>query len=139
MAGAGSLSGVVIRREDYVAMRRHVAREAPVEACGLVAGRKGRSLKVYPIPNVLRSAVGFRMAPEAQWRAMREMLERGWDMLAIYHSHPQGPPYPSTTDLREMAYPRATYLIWAPVGEVWLCRAFVLGAEGFVEIPLRQG
>jgi hypothetical protein len=32
-------------------------------------------------------------------------------MIAIYHSHPVDPPYPSATDARNAFYPDAVYLI----------------------------
>lgn len=128
--------GLLLRREDYQAMADHVAREAPIEACGLVAGQGRRSCGVFPVPNLLQSPTRFRMEPEAQWRAMKTMLDQGLDILAIYHSHPSGPPRPSAVDEREMAYPNAVYLIWAPLGAVWLCRAFRWTSQGFTEAPL---
>ncbi len=129
--------GLLLRREDYLAMSQHVACEAPLEACGLVAGAARQSQGVYPVPNVLRSPVRFRMAPEDQWRAMKTIMEQGLDILAIYHSHPTGPPWPSAIDTQEMAYPDSAYLIWAPIGQTWICRAYRWISQGFVEIPLR--
>lgn len=130
-------STLVLQRQHYRAMQQHVATEAPLEACGLVASQGGYSVAVFPIPNALHSPTRFRMDPQAQWQAMRVMLAQNWEMLAIYHSHPQGPPHPSETDWREAAYPEAVYLIWAPVGAYWVCRAFRWTRHGFLEIPLR--
>ena len=129
--------GLWLRREDYAAMAHHVSAEAPLEACGLVAGQGLYSAGVYPVPNALRSPVRFRMEPQAQWRAMKAFLDQGLTFLAIYHSHPHGPPRPSAIDAREMAYPEVFYLIWAPRGQTWLCHAFRWAGQGFVEVPLR--
>ncbi len=128
--------GLLLSHAHYRAMRRHVATEAPLEACGLLAGLGRRSVAVFPVPNALHSPTRFRMDPQAQWRVMQRMLEHGWDMLAIYHSHPQGPPHPSVTDWREAAYPEALYLIWTPQGGTWLCRAFRWTPKGFREVPI---
>jgi len=87
---------LTLRREDWWAMREHVAREAPYEACGMVAGREGQSAHVFPIPNELRSPTRYRMEPRAQLAAFEAMDEHGWELLAIYHSHPQGRAYPAT-------------------------------------------
>jgi proteasome lid subunit RPN8/RPN11 len=39
------------------------------------------------------------------------MRERGEELFAIFHSHPQAPAEPSATDLELAAYPDALYLI----------------------------
>ena len=39
------------------------------------------------------------------------MWARGWDLLAIYHSHTLTPAYPSATDVRLAFYPEAHYVI----------------------------
>ncbi len=129
--------GFLLRREDYAQMAQHVQTAAPLEACGLIAGQAGRSVAVYPIPNVLASPSRFRMAPEAQWQALYAIEQQGWDLLGIYHSHPQGPPSPSEVDARELTYPEVFHLIWAPLGAVWVCRAFFWTPQGFTEAPLR--
>ncbi len=126
---------MLLRYTHYLAMQRHVAAAAPLEACGLVAGRDGVSVAVYPIPNMLHSPTRYRMEPRAQVRAFFAMEAAGLELLAIYHSHPQGPPVPSATDIHEAAY-AVPYLIWAPLGETWLARAFLL-QHGGREVPLR--
>ncbi len=129
--------GIGLRREHVAAMRAHVAREAPHEACGLVAGRDGWSQHVYPIPNVAAHPERrYRMDPRAQWRAFQDMDAHGWDLLAIYHSHPCGTPYPSSIDLAEAAYP-VVYLIWAPVGTTWVVRGYRLDRGRGLPVPVR--
>lgn len=105
-------------------MRVDVSRRSPEEACGLVAGEGGRSIAVIEVANLLRSPVRFRMDPQEQIEALTRIEAQGWELLAIYHSHPAGPPFPSPTDLDEWYYPEAYALIWAPEGERWGCRAF---------------
>ena len=51
------------------------------------------------------------MDPRDQIDALREMRERGESLFAIYHSHPDSPPAPSETDLKQAGYPEALYLI----------------------------
>lgn len=128
--------GITLRREDWEAMARHVAEEAPYEACGLVAGKDGLSTHVYPIPNEVRSPWRYRMEPRAQLAAFDDMDAHGWDLLAIYHSHPQGRPYPSAIDVAEAAYP-VVYLIWAPVGNIWVCRGYLLEGGHIRLVPVR--
>ena len=126
---------MLLRYTHYIAMRQHVAAEAPLEACGLIAGQGGMSAAVYPIPNALHSPTRYRMDPRAQVQTMFALEAAGLELLAIYHSHPQGPPLPSATDLHEATY-AVPYLIWSPIGETWLVRAFRL-QNGIQEVPLR--
>jgi proteasome lid subunit RPN8/RPN11 len=51
------------------------------------------------------------MDSQQQLRAMLEMDELGWDLGAIYHSHPRTPAYPSATDIKLAFFPEAAYVI----------------------------
>ncbi len=82
------------------------------EVCGLVSARDGQPVHCYPVVNAAaQPAHRFRMDPQQQIEAMRQMRERGEELFAIYHSHPDAPALPSATDLREAAYPDALYII----------------------------
>ncbi|MCW5876672.1 MAG: M67 family metallopeptidase [Anaerolineales bacterium] len=107
-------------------MRQHVAALAPQEACGLLAGEGEQVLAAYPVRNELASQTHFRMDPAEQWAAFQAMEAQGWDLLAIYHSHPTGPARPSRQDALGAAYPGAAHFIWTPVEGDWDCRAFGL-------------
>ena len=126
---------MLLRYKDYVAMRQHVAAEAPLEACGLVAGQAGESRGVFPIKNILHSPLAYRMAPAEQVRALTRMDANGETLLAIYHSHPEGAPLPSRRDVAEAAYD-VIYLIWARVGATWVVRGFRLRGHA-QEVPVR--
>lgn len=102
---------LVLTRQHLEEIIAHALEESPNEACGLLGGKEGRVEKVYPLPNVERSPVRYRAEPEAQFRAMTEIEERGWEIVGIYHSHPWGPPYPSGVDVEMAYYPEAIYLI----------------------------
>ncbi len=117
-------------------MRRHAARRAPLEACGLLAGKGGQVELVLGVPNAERSPVRFRMQPRAQWRAFRRIEAAGLELVGIYHSHPRGPAIPSPTDVAETAYPVVT-LIWSRVGGKWRARGFRIQAGEIVEISLQ--
>lgn len=117
---------IQLRREDWQAMQADVAARAPQEACGLVAGRQGLSQHVYVIENELASPTRFRLNAQQQVAALAHMQRQGWELLAIYHSHPQGPRHPSQTDLSEASYSGVVHLIWSFVADSWGCRAFLL-------------
>lgn len=121
----------------WAAMHAHVAACAPEEACGIVAGRDGKSLDVVPLENVLHSATRYRIAPQAQFEAFSVLMAQGQELLAIFHSHPRGPARPSRIDIAEAFYPNTAYLIWAPDAHDWCCRAFRIAGDRAREIPLQ--
>ena len=101
----------LINRWQYEQLLRHLNDVYPEEGCGLIAGNKGITKKVYPIRNMLASKTAFEMEPIEQLTAMLDMDNKGLDLLAIYHSHPSGPPVPSETDISNAYYPEAAHLI----------------------------
>jgi [CysO sulfur-carrier protein]-S-L-cysteine hydrolase len=117
------------------AMRRHVAHESPLEACGLLAGKNGVVELVLAVKNAAESKVRFRMEPRAQLRAFEHIEAAGQDVLAIFHSHPKGPSVPSPTDIKEAAYP-VVHIIWSPVGRNWHARGFWIEEGHAAEVPL---
>jgi proteasome lid subunit RPN8/RPN11 len=92
-------------------MLAHVAGLWPEEACGLVGGREGRAARLYPVENVRHSPVAFEMEPVQQIKALLAMEAEGLELIAIYHSHPNGPARPSATDVANAYYPDAVQLI----------------------------
>ncbi len=131
-----SLQQITLTGQHWLQILSDVRARAPKEACGLIAGVAGVSIKVFEIRNRLSSPVRFRMDPQQQLDAMLEMDEKSWDMLAIYHSHPQGPAFPSATDIAEAAYPETANLILHPFKDEWQARAFLIQANQVLEIPL---
>ncbi len=105
-------------------MLDHVLACLPEEACGLLAGRDDEVQRVLPVANAARSPFRYRMEPRAQLEAMLAIEAAGLEMVGIYHSHPQGPPGPSATDVAEAAYPEALQLIWSPGETGWDVRAY---------------
>lgn len=84
----------------------------PLEGCGLLAGdEQGRITAVYPIDNILQSPTAYEMEASQQIQAMLDLEFCGWQLIAIYHSHPQGPETPSPTDIALAYYPEAATII----------------------------
>ncbi|MEX1071753.1 MAG: M67 family metallopeptidase [Anaerolineales bacterium] len=110
----------------YEEMRAHVATEVPLEGCGLLAGEKGKSRAIFLIRNEAESSTRFIMAAKEQLKAFTDIEREGWELLAIYHSHPNGPPHPSQTDLGESLYPGVAHLIWSQQAGEWSCLAYLL-------------
>ena len=103
---------LTIKRPFLQQMLQHLQAAYPLEGCGLLAGDEmGKVTAVYPIHNILQSPTNYEMDPRQQIQAILDMEDKGWQMIAIFHSHPQGPDYPSPTDIALAFYPEAVNII----------------------------
>ena len=129
---------LILLRLHWEQMRTWVSSATPEEACGLIAGINRTSSRIYPVENELHSPVRFRLHPQKQLDAFIDIESRGLDFLAIYHSHPKGPGFPSQTDLAEFAYPEVLSLIWYPEQGSWQCRCYEIKDLMYIEINIRK-
>ena len=51
------------------------------------------------------------MDPKELLRVYHEIDDRGWEIIAIYHSHTHSEAYPSATDVRLATWPEALYIL----------------------------
>jgi proteasome lid subunit RPN8/RPN11 len=96
--------------DDIVAQ----ARANPgIEVCGLLGGQGAEVKRVYAVPNTSPTpAARFLMDDQSFVTAYFDIEDRGWDLVAIYHSHPAGARTdPSPTDVADAGYPEALNLI----------------------------
>ncbi len=98
-------------RATYDELIEHARSDFPYEVCGLLAGRDGRVVKHYRIPNAARSMTYYSMDPKAMLHAMNEIDDEDWELAAIYHSHTHTEAFPSPTDVQLAFYPDPVYLI----------------------------
>lgn len=125
---------LAIPRAIHDAIIEQSRREAPNECCGLLAGlipAEGdyRVLGHFPLVNALASPTAFESEPRGLLDAHRQLREKNWEILAVYHSHPSTPAMPSARD-REMSYSDqvATVIISPVDGDVrawWIQETFV--------------
>jgi proteasome lid subunit RPN8/RPN11 len=104
-------------------MIAYVDRHAPLEACGLLAGKRARAEKMIEVSNQAQSPVRFVMDPYEQLRAFDWIESHGLDLVGIFHSHPTGPAAVSATDISEAAYP-VVHVILSHQDHTWQARGF---------------
>jgi proteasome lid subunit RPN8/RPN11 len=117
-------------------MLEHVISCLPEEACGMIGGQDDRVQLVLPAVNELHSPTAFRMAASDLVKHFYQLEEQNLDLIAIYHSHPNGPVVPSDQDLQEFNYPGVYYLIWAPIHGNWQMKGYRLDRKEYQEITL---
>ena len=106
----GRLSLPAALAEELLA---HARREAPNEACGILAGSlaSGRATAYHPARNADASPYVYTVHPDDLVRIVLAIDDAGEDLLAIFHSHTHTPAIPSPTDRRQAQYPDAFYLL----------------------------
>ena len=107
-----------IPRTIYDQIRQHGEADYPHECCGILLGAltpEAKSvLQVIPTPNASPTPTRhYEIAPKDLIRILREAHAAGREVLGFYHSHPDHPAQPSTTDLAEAHWLGCSYLITA--------------------------
>lgn len=142
-----SIQMIQIPKKIIDTMIKHAKVESPNECCGLLAGEGELVKEIYKIQNIpvtdpsvldLKVPIDRRfryvMDPKEQISAFKKMRKNGTEMLAIYHSHPESPAYPSATDIRLAFYPDTHYLIISLENEESpVVRAFLIADEKVTE------
>lgn len=131
-----------IARPHWQQIVSHLRNVHPQEGCGLLAGLSGRSRAVLPVTNQLRSPTRFFMEPIELLQALEKIDRQGWELQAIFHSHPGGPHLPSSRDLEEYRYPDTPALICYPVQpgrpeKDWDCRAYQISDQQYRSIEIQ--
>ena len=89
---------------------RDAQKAYPAEACGLLIGRNIAD-RFVPIANISPSPHHYEMDPAQLIATLRTLRTTGERLVAIFHSHPNGPAEPSATDVERAYYPEAAHLI----------------------------
>lgn len=109
---------------------------APLESCGLLAGKNDRVETVILVRNQAQSPARFVMDPYEQLKAFDWIESNRLDLLGIFHSHPTGPETTSATDIAEAAY-EVVQLIWSRNQNRWQVRGFWIENGRATEVPLQ--
>lgn len=130
------MQALTLSRSLLQEMIAYVDRHAPLEACGVLAGKEARAEKMIGVLNQAQSEVRFVMDPYEQLHAFDWIEANGLDLVGIFHSHPTGPETASATDIAEAAY-RVVHLILAPRDGQWQARGFWIEAGTAREVALQ--
>jgi dissimilatory sulfite reductase (desulfoviridin) alpha/beta subunit len=118
----------------------HAKKDAPVEACGYLAGKKTDKaidiVECYPLTNMDKSEEHFSFDPKEQFEVVRDARKKGLDLVAVYHSHPHSPARPSGEDLKLAYDPNIVHLIVSLLEGKEEIKAFDINNGKAKEIPL---
>ena len=112
--------------------------EAPIEACGILAGQDGVVEKLYKMTNTDQSSDHFMMVPKEQFKVAKDIRAAGRQMLAIYHSHPETPARPSAEDIRLAVTPNVVYVIVSLQNRSYpYIKGFLIENGNVAEVPVK--
>jgi proteasome lid subunit RPN8/RPN11 len=100
-----------IPKRIFEEMLLHCKEAHPNEACGILVGSGEEVFKVYKMSNIEKSPVTYFMDSTEQFKVMKDIRVNKLAMLAIFHSHPSSPAYPSAKDMNLAFYEDCIYII----------------------------
>jgi proteasome lid subunit RPN8/RPN11 len=131
---------VRIRRTVFSSLVAQARKNPDVEICGLLSGRNGEILEIFPTTNAAeKPAVSYEIGPRELFSSMRNLRRGKLELLGIYHSHPRTANEPSPTDISMAFYPDVAYFIASPREDAEKpVRAFTIrdGAANELEVEI---
>lgn len=130
------MHSLILTKEQLQSMVEYVDTHAPMESCGLLAGRDSKVEKIFFVQNQAQSAVRYVMNPMEQLTAFEWIDANNMNLLGIFHSHPTGPETVSPTDIAESTY-AVVYVILSRKDKNWKVRGFWIKDNDYTEAPLQ--
>lgn len=117
-------------------MISHCREAYPNEACGILAGKGEDVIKVYKMANIEKSPVSYEFDSREHIKAIRDMRENNLAMLAIFHSHPSSPAYPSAKDMNLAFYEDCIYVIVSLIEKQPVVKGFLIREGDIKEVGI---
>lgn len=102
-----SIDVSVIKKLKEIAEKNY-----PYEACGLILGEENKAFDIFQTENIFKERLNdrYEIHPRDFFNAQKYANEKNLDIIGIYHTHPEHPPFPSQFDLKN-AWEDFYYLI----------------------------
>jgi proteasome lid subunit RPN8/RPN11 len=131
------MKSLEIPRRIHAKLMAHVLRAAPLEACGILAGRDRQVQRYYEMANGDRRRDHYSMVPQEQFKVIKAIRAAEQEMLAICHSHPETPARPSLEDLRLALTSDVVYVIVSlREPETPVVKGFLIENAIVTEVPI---
>jgi proteasome lid subunit RPN8/RPN11 len=125
-----------ISKEITKELITHARKDAPVEACGYLAGKDNIITRHYELTNTDKSNEHFSFDPSEQFKVVKDAREKGLEIYGVYHSHPATPARPSAEDIKLAYDPDIIYVIVSLAGVEEEIKAFSIKKGEVEEIRL---
>ncbi len=133
----GSLGSMRLPAQLLDELVAHARQDAPNECCGMIAARDGEFTAHFPARNEFASPMRFQIDSRDQIRITKEIEERGDEIGAIFHSHPNSEAAPSQTDVNLARWwPGLIWVICSLASDEPVVRAFRIEGREIEEVEL---
>ena len=134
---------MILTQSQLEQLFEQARRDAPYETCGVIFGKDERAQIIHPLQNVHEHPqTRYRPDDQELFAAVNEFeYKQGYELLAIYHSHPATRAYPSKTDLKESGLYNGSNVIFIIMSlmnpDAPEAHAYLLNGETITETPLK--
>lgn len=118
---------IIISESHKKILAKHAKKEKPNESCALLFGENNIVREIFITKNIAKSPISFTISNEELIRAYRAAEEKKYQVIGVFHSHPNSEPVPSTTDEKFMEINPVMWLIYSNINNEF--RAYVLKSE----------
>ncbi len=131
-----------LKPADLKAVEAHALKNFPRECCGMLFGKSSEDAieveEIVEAENVLGSPVAFEADPEFVFKAVDRAERSGFELVGVYHSHPNIHAYVSARDAEIMKlWPEVAWLILSVVKDRVLERkAYILKKNKVEELEI---
>lgn len=110
---------IVFSKNHIDILRKHAKEKEPNESCAILFGKSENTRfltkDVFLTNNVEQSPVRFTISNDDLIKAYEQAEKNGFEVIGIFHSHPDSAAYPSGTDLKYMEINPVVWVIFSNI------------------------
>jgi proteasome lid subunit RPN8/RPN11 len=133
------LQKIILSKLQQKILVDHTCKEEPNEACAILYGNKieeeNTVKEIWLTKNSNPSQIEFTLSAEQTWEMDQKRKELNLEIIGIFHSHPKGDAFPSSTDKKFMQNNPYVWIIYSGINKNF--RAFILESDS-VEIQIEE-
>jgi proteasome lid subunit RPN8/RPN11 len=133
------LQKIILSKLQQKILLDHTCKEEPNEACAILYGNKIEEenivKEIWLTNNSNPSPIEFTLSAEQTWEMDQKRKELNLEIIGIFHSHPKGDAFPSSTDKKFMQNNPYVWIIYSGINKNF--RAFILESDS-VEIQIEE-
>jgi proteasome lid subunit RPN8/RPN11 len=133
------LQKIILSKLQKKILLDHTNKEEPNEACAILYGNKieeeNTVKEIWLTKNSNPSPIEFTLSAEQTWEMDQKRKELNLEIIGIFHSHPKGDAFPSSTDKKFMQNNPYVWIIYSGINKNF--RAFILESDS-VEIQIEE-
>ena len=130
---------IILSKLQQKILLDHTCKEEPNEACAILYGNKIKEKntvkEIWLTKNSNPSPIEFTLSAEQTWEMDQKRKELNLEIIGIFHSHPKGDAFPSSTDKKFMQSNPVVWIIYSGINKNF--RAFILESD-CIEIQMEE-